>query len=187
MRKYKVQCSPPDYSQQRDRSADLTFPQQKLKTKKQVNEAWSKERNTQLTSQHHKNIQPTVGEKNRLHWKAGLSRAMEVALTQLRLGHAFTKDLRIQRYGHSISASCSHCHSEPETIEHLLVKCPELEALRLPIFTFILKKTKIQRADDICGKTLLGEKDISLGINASTRIQIIELLSPLLSKIFQIY
>ena len=84
---------------------------------------WITQRESEHIGKHHSTINSTPVSKP-FHWSfPELTRKMQVAITRLRLGHAFTHHHKNKYFG-SETFLCRLCGAQRETIEHLLDHCP---------------------------------------------------------------
>ena len=81
---------------------------------------WQIQYNSTDTATHYKQIEPVVNKKLKFSSK---NQKMERVITRLRLGHCHVNLYRFKLKFHQ-TGNCDHCQV-PETVEHLLLKCPE--------------------------------------------------------------
>ena len=70
-------------------------------------------------------------------WVRKQSRALDVALTRLRLGHT-TLNAHLHRLRLAPEPHCPWCRSVPETIEHFLLQCPRFHSHRVQLRTQLI-------------------------------------------------
>ena len=161
---------------------------QKVRTKIEIQASlyrdWEAQRQTSEKGKHHAKLCSPLRDTP-IHWKIPeLTRKTQIAITRLRLGHAFTNQHKNKLFGGDASPTCRLCSQNLESIEHLLTQCPQLHHYHTKFKTTFSKFLPELSPDDIDFTLILGREHPHIEIPKKVRKFILKILIDIIHHLY---